>query len=118
VVPGTDSGGSFVIPGSGLHQELALLLRAGLTPFEALRAATSNAATVLGLGDRKGSVEIGKDADLILVDGDPLQDLGCVRAPVGMVLRGRWIGGEELARLRTRTFNDAHLEQESAAATP
>jgi len=117
VVPGTDSGGSFVIPGSGLHRELALLARAGLTPFEVLRAATVNAATVLGLGDRKGSVEIGKDADLILVDGDPLQDLECVRAPVGMVLRGHWIDGEELARLRARTFTDAHPEEEPPAAT-
>jgi len=117
LVPGTDSGGSFVIPGFGLHEELALLQRAGLTPFEALRAATVNAAAVLGLGDRKGRVEVGKDADLILVEGEPLEDPGCVREPVGMVLRGRWIDGEELARLRARTFEDAHLEDETAAAS-
>lgn len=110
LVPGTDSGGSFVIAGFGLHEELALYERAGLTPYEALRTATVNAARVLGQLDRKGTVEVGKQADLILVDANPLEGLGTLREPVGMVLRGEWIDAGELARLRRRTWEDASAE--------
>lgn len=56
--------------------------------------------------DRQGTVEVGKDADLILVEGDPLADLDTVRVPVGVVVQGRWLDQEEIERLRGRTFGD------------
>ncbi len=106
LVPGTDSGGSVLISGLGLHRELELFQRAGLSPYEALRTATVNAARVLGKLDRIGTIEVGKDADLILTEGNPLVDLAAAREPVGMVLADRWIDADELAELRGRTIAD------------
>jgi imidazolonepropionase-like amidohydrolase len=106
LVPGTDSGGSFLISGLGLHEELRLFEKAGLSPYQVLRTATVNAAEVLGLGGRKGTVEIGKDADLILVRDNPLEALASVRTPIGLVVHGHWLGEEELELLRSRTFHD------------
>jgi imidazolonepropionase-like amidohydrolase len=72
VVAGTDAGGHGHPPNAG---ELPLLAQAGLTPMQALQAATSWAAECLGLGQELGTVEKGKLADLVVVDGDPLADL-------------------------------------------
>ena len=66
LVAGTDS-----LPGLGLHRELALYVQAGMPVTEALRTATWNPARVLGEADRRGSIERGKIADLVLIDGDP-----------------------------------------------
>jgi imidazolonepropionase-like amidohydrolase len=75
---GTDAGTPFN-PHGGLPQEIALMAEVGLSPAEALIAATRHAAANLGLADRIGTIEVGKVADLILVDGDPLADLGALR---------------------------------------
>jgi imidazolonepropionase-like amidohydrolase len=72
VVAGTDAGGHGHPPNAG---ELPLLAQAGLTPMQALQAATGWAAECLGLGQELGTVEKGKLADLVVVDGDPLADL-------------------------------------------
>ena len=66
LVAGTDG-----LSGLGLHRELALYVQAGIAPSQALQTATWNAARVAGEGDRRGSIESGKVADLLLVDGDP-----------------------------------------------
>lgn len=110
IVPGTDSGGSFMVAGFGLHDELDLLRQAGLTPYETLETATVNAARVLGFTGRKGTIEVGKDADLVLLARNPIEDPATLRTPVGMVLRGEWIDGAELERLR-----GAHWAPEEAA---
>ena len=65
----TGNGG--VIPGFGDQREVELLVEAGFTPVEAIRIATLNGATYLGLADRIGSIAPGKDADLVVVKGDP-----------------------------------------------
>jgi imidazolonepropionase-like amidohydrolase len=62
-----------------LHRELELYVRAGMTPAQALQTATSNAARVAGVAARAGSIERGKDADLLLVDGDPTRDVTTLR---------------------------------------
>jgi imidazolonepropionase-like amidohydrolase len=72
---GTDLGLGGIPAGSSLHDELALLVRAGLTPMEALQAATRNAARALHLEHQLGTVEEGKLADLVLLDADPLRDI-------------------------------------------
>ena len=59
-------------PGAGMHEEMRLLVDAGLTPMQALQAATRNAARALGWEARTGTIEAGKDADLLLLDADPL----------------------------------------------
>ena len=78
-----------VLHGESLHQELELLVAAGLSPAAALRSATSLPARVFGLGDR-GAVKPGLRADLVLIDGDPLSDVRATRN----ILR-IWCGGVE-----------------------
>jgi imidazolonepropionase-like amidohydrolase len=72
IVTGTDM---LPWPTAGLQEELRLLVDAGLSPLAALQAATRNAAKALGWGARTGTIEVGRDADLVLLDGDPLQDI-------------------------------------------
>ena len=75
IVAGTDTPQQFVVPGASLHRELELYVAGGLTPAAAIRAATADAADLLGIADRAGTVDVGKDADLMLLDGDPLADI-------------------------------------------
>jgi imidazolonepropionase-like amidohydrolase len=73
IVAGTDAPN--IPQGVGLHAELALYVRGGLTPFEALQAATINAIDALGAGADLGTIQVGKLADLVIVEGDPLSDV-------------------------------------------
>jgi imidazolonepropionase-like amidohydrolase len=75
LVAGTDTPQQFVVPGASLHRELQLYVQAGLTPAAALRSATVDAADLLGVAHRTGTIDAGKDADLLLVEGDPLADI-------------------------------------------
>lgn len=93
---GTDTSNPFVAPGFSLHEELELLVGAGLPAEDVLRMATRDAAVALGRGERSGTVEVGKDADLLLLDADPLADIANTRAIAGVMVRGRWLPAEEL----------------------
>jgi len=84
---------------TGLADELAELVEAGLTPYQALRAATADAAHFLGRAAEFGSVAVGLGADLVVVERDPLRELGALDAPVAVVARGRWLDARRLARL-------------------
>ena len=90
IMAGTDAGflNSFNYPGFGLHDELALYVKLGLTPQQALASATRAGPAWFGKLDRYGSVETGKAADLVLLDADPLADIGATRAIRTVVLRG------------------------------
>ncbi|MFQ5802751.1 MAG: amidohydrolase family protein [Candidatus Methylomirabilales bacterium] len=77
VVTGTDA--PAVLPGISLHREMEFLVKAGLSPMQAIMAATKMGANYLGKGDELGTVEEGKLADLIVVDGDPLRDISETR---------------------------------------
>ncbi len=89
VVTGTDPGGKMLIPGFGLHRELALLVRGGFTPLAAIRAATQHAAWALGVDGELGTIEAGKLADLVLVNGDPSADIADVGRTVAVWKAGR-----------------------------
>ncbi|NJN14148.1 MAG: amidohydrolase family protein [Planctomycetes bacterium] len=91
---GTDSANPYVIAGWSAHEELALLVEAGLTPREALLCATRNAG--LYLGEPLGTIEAGAYADLLVVEGDPTVDVRNTTRIAGVVTRGRWLGKEEL----------------------
>jgi imidazolonepropionase-like amidohydrolase len=78
VVTGTDPVSPKLTPGYGLHAEMANLVRAGLTPLDAIRAATRNGAVALGLQGWIGTVQAGKLADLVVVSGDPASDIQAV----------------------------------------
>jgi hypothetical protein len=110
VLVGTDGGDSFVFPGAAVHDELGELVKAGLSPAEALRAATLRPAEFLGLTGDYGTVEPGKRADLVLLDANPLEDIAHTRRIRAVVLGGRVLDRDRL---------DAMLrEVESAAARP
>ncbi|MBK8250156.1 MAG: amidohydrolase family protein [Gemmatimonadetes bacterium] len=87
IMLGTDAGDSFVIPGASVHDELGELVKAGLSPAEALRAATLSGATFLGRTAEFGSVQAGRAADLVLLDANPLADITNTRR-IRTVIRG------------------------------
>lgn len=93
IVAGSDAANPGVGFGDGLHRELELLVEAGLEPMEALRASTAEAAEHLRLGDELGAVEAGRNADLVAVDGDPLDDISAIREIRWVFRDGRWVEG-------------------------
>ena len=100
IVAGTDTGMPLVPTGLGLHWELKHFVDAGFTPLEALQCATSRAAACLGTGEI-GMIQVGKRADLVLLDANPLDDIRNVSKIAGVMARGRWLPREELeSRLR------------------
>jgi imidazolonepropionase-like amidohydrolase len=99
ILAGTDTAaGVRVYPGFSLHEELELLVQAGLTPMEALQAATRNAGRYLELGDT-GTIEKGKRADLILLDANPLAEIKNTRKIQSVVLAGQYFSRADLDRL-------------------
>jgi imidazolonepropionase-like amidohydrolase len=99
LLAGTDFGQPFVMPGFGLHDELELLVEAGLTPAQALRSATIAPALALGATDSLGSVAPRRLADLVLLAGDPLVDIRNTRRIVAVVLNGRYLDRQALDAL-------------------
>jgi hypothetical protein len=90
LLAGTDAGSLYDFPGSDLHNELALMVRAGLTPIEALRTATINPARALGIEKEAGAIAPGMFADLVLLEADPLQDIRNATRIAGVVAAGRY----------------------------
>jgi imidazolonepropionase-like amidohydrolase len=88
VAAGTDTAQQFVVPGASLHRELELYVAAGLSPARALRSATADAADLLGISARAGTIAVGKDADLVLIDGDPLADIRATRRILTVIRLG------------------------------
>ncbi|MBU2675699.1 MAG: amidohydrolase family protein [Gammaproteobacteria bacterium] len=91
---GSDAPQVFNVPGFSLHRELEALVASGLTPYEALRTGTTAVAEFLGTNT--GAVEAGKDADLVLLDANPLLDIQHSRRIHGVMLRGVWLPDEAL----------------------
>lgn len=89
LLAGTDAGVLFTYPGSSLHDELELLVEAGLSPAAALAAATVQPARFLGAADTLGAVRAGMRADLVLVDANPFEEIGNTRRIAEVVLGGR-----------------------------
>lgn len=97
IIAGSDTPWPNIAPGFGLHDELALMVDGGLTTHEALVSATSAAADALGIGGSVGRIRPGLEADLLLVDGDPLDDITDLSNVVSVTRRGRDI---DLSALR------------------
>lgn len=93
ILVGSDAPDPYVFPGSAIHDELGELVAAGMSPAEALRAATWNGAEFLGLGDEHGTIEPGRRADLVLLERNPLDDIENVRG-----IRAVWLGGRYIDR--------------------
>jgi imidazolonepropionase-like amidohydrolase len=87
---GTDAApGVYIMPGFSLHDELANFVEAGFTPMEALQTATSNPAKFLGMEDSLGSIDSGKNADLVLLSANPLDDIGNSKRITAVIAQGR-----------------------------
>lgn len=103
---GSDAPQWFNVPGFSLHRELRYLVDAGLTPYEALATGTRNVAGFLGTPGDFGTVAAGRRADLILLEANPLADIGNVQRRAGVMLSGRWLPESEiqagLARIADR----------------
>jgi imidazolonepropionase-like amidohydrolase len=101
ILAGSDSGpfNSFTYPGASLHDELAQLVRAGLTPAQALRAATISGATFMSVASHSGTIAEGKDADLVLLSANPLVDIANTRKIAAVVSRGKMYSRADLGQL-------------------
>lgn len=99
LLAGSDAGSAFCYPGFSLHDELVLLVGAGLTPLNALRAATVAPAAFLNARDSLGTIETGHVADLVLLKSNPLADIAATREIEAVVLRGRLLDRADLDRL-------------------
>jgi imidazolonepropionase-like amidohydrolase len=99
ILAGTDSAAPELVPGFSLHEELALLAQAGLSPMQALQAATKSPADFMGVNRKQGTIEVGKNADLLLLDANPLADIhntGKIRA---LVIQGKLLDRAALDNL-------------------
>ncbi len=94
ILAGSDGPGGLMGYGWGLHRELEMLVAAGLTPHQALHAATRAPAAWLGAEGEWGSIMAGKRADLVLLDANPLEDIRNTSAIRGVSIGGRWIDAE------------------------
>ena len=101
LMTGTDALLPRLVPGFALHQELQELVQVGLTPYEALRTSTTVPYEYLGEARDAGTIEVGKRTDLLLIDANPLEDISAASKIAGVMMRGRWIGREEIdSRMR------------------
>ena len=118
ILVGTDTGGPFVVPGEALHDEIELLVAAGVPRPRVLRAATADAWRYLGQPHEAGVIEVGARADLVLVASDPLTT-ALPLVPDGVMVRGRWLPrGELKARLADVTRRDTPPGDHWATAPP
>ena len=114
LVPGSAAPNPWLMPGEGLHDELALWVEAGIPPAEVLRMATAGAARAIGCEER-GTIRAGQVADLLVVAGDPTEDLGVLREPQGVMVRGRWLDADLLGQLREALLQAQDRARQQAA---
>jgi hypothetical protein len=96
---GTDTPIVISVPGYSLHSELEYLVRAGLSPLEALESATVRPAEFFSLADQMGTVDVGKKADLVLLDANPLDNIANTKQIAAVVSKGRLFTRNELSEL-------------------
>jgi imidazolonepropionase-like amidohydrolase len=96
ILLGTDQGNPYVTAGFAAHEELGYLVEAGLSPYEALRAGTADAARCMGAANEWGTLAVGLRADLLLLEANPLADVRHAARRAGVVLNGRWFPESEL----------------------
>ena len=91
LLAGTDLGDPYVVPGYSLHDELELMVAAGVPTLKALQSATSEPAAAFDLSSTVGTIAPGQSADLLVLDADPLQDISNTRRIYAVVFNGNWV---------------------------
>jgi imidazolonepropionase-like amidohydrolase len=104
IMAGSDFSDWGMVPGIDLHNELALLVEAGFSPLEALQAATLNPAKFLGKTETFGTIQVGRTADLVLLDMNPLEDISHTRKIHAVMLGGKFF---PVASIRAQALQDA-----------
>lgn len=99
ILAGTDTSNPFCMPGFSLHDELGLLVKAGLTPLQALQTATLNPAEFLGKEKEFGAIEKGKAADLVLLDANPLDDIANTTRISSVIYGGKLFSRSDLDKM-------------------
>ncbi len=98
ILLGTDAPQQFSVPGFSIHREMAFMLKCGFTPYQIIHSGTKNVGDYFKSKDNFGAIEAGKRADLILVEGNPLKDVGSIAKRAGVMVRGRWLPESEIRR--------------------
>jgi imidazolonepropionase-like amidohydrolase len=109
ILMGTDAPQIFSVPGFSLHRELPLMVESGMLPYRVLRTGTVNVARHLGVEAQAGTVAVGKNADLLLLDANPLEDVQAVARNAGVMVDGRWIAGDAI-RARLEAIASKHAD--------
>jgi imidazolonepropionase-like amidohydrolase len=111
ILAGTDEVSPFCSPGFSLHDELQLLVEAGLTPMQALQSATANPARFFDRTRTMGTIAKGKAADLVLLDANPLLDIRNTKKISAVVRNGRLLNRETLDRMLSEIESAARAGQ-------
>jgi imidazolonepropionase-like amidohydrolase len=96
ILMGTDAPQQFSVPGFSLHREFPRMRAAGMSPFDILATGTRNVGAYFQRNDAFGTVAVGRRADLLLLDADPLADVANLQRIAGVMARGRWTGRDEI----------------------
>jgi imidazolonepropionase-like amidohydrolase len=96
ILLGTDAPQQFSVPGFSIHREMAFMVKCGFTPYQVIQSGTKNVGDYFKGKDDFGTVEVGKRADLILVQGNPLKDVANIAKSAGVMVRGRWMPEAEI----------------------
>ncbi|HEX2190333.1 MAG TPA: amidohydrolase family protein [Longimicrobiaceae bacterium] len=96
ILMGTDAPQEFSVPGFSLHRELGRMRQAGMSPYEILVTGTRNVGEYFRGKDSFGTVAVGRRADLVLLDANPLQDVANLQRIAGVMVRGRWVPRAEI----------------------
>ncbi len=93
---GSDAPQFFNVPGFSIHHEMRMMVDAGLSPYEVLVTGTRNPAVYFDESDEFGTVEVGRRADLILLEANPLEDIANMERRAGVMVRGKWMPESEI----------------------
>jgi amidohydrolase family protein len=96
ILLGTDAPQQFSVPGFSIHREMAFMVKCGFTPYQIIQSGTKNVGDYFKNKDSFGTVEVGKRADLILVQGNPLKDVANIAKSAGVMVRGQWMPEAEI----------------------
>lgn len=109
IVCGTDAGIGITLPGFSIHRELAFYKEAGLSNYEVLKTATVNASKTHSMMHEMGTIEVGKIANLILIDDNPLADLSALKRPSTVFIKGRKLNRETLDLYEEKARSRANM---------
>ena len=96
ILLGSDAPQVFNVPGFSIHHEMQDMAEAGLSPYEILQSGTTNVAKFFKMSGRLGSISIGKMADLVLLEENPLENIKNAQSIVGVMYRGNWLPKKEI----------------------